>query len=284
MAYILGLLYLAFYPFAFYSMITYSWDFNANRGEGNYQDFIRNSTLGIASILPPILMVYFKKYLPKLHWILYFLTAIGSLLMTTYMARRGGSVTMIMYLAFCWLLYLACNKRSSKVQLVLAGAIIAFSAYTIFTNNAEGYFSTLVERGTTDSRSGVEEAFYDDMDLKSWLFGRGWFGTYYDKSFNLDRLGVETGFLTLILRGGLLYVIPYISLLFFSGLRGLFHSNSIFVKSFAIMSLMHIFELYPFGWPDFTFKYFIVWLGVYVCNKRSYLKLTDEEVKQQYFS
>lgn len=129
----------------------------------------------------------------------------------------------------------------------------------LFSNMAETFFATLMERGDEDSRSGVEESFYADMKTETdWIFGRGWFGAYYDPIFNKPRLGVETGYLTLILRGGLFYLIPYVIILLFSFYNGYFRSNNLFCKSFGILCLMQIINLYPFGWPAFNFFHFFV--------------------------
>ena len=58
--------------------------------KGTYGDFISNSTIGIASIAPVVIMIYFKRYLSKRHWQWYLITYIGSVLMTAYLARRGN--------------------------------------------------------------------------------------------------------------------------------------------------------------------------------------------------
>ena len=286
---LLCVLYLCYYPFAFYNMMHFQWSFDRVAGtewgdQGTYGDFIMNSTIGIASIAPVVIMVFFKKYLRKKHWQWYLVAYLGSILMTAYLARRGGLVMSVLYLALAWLMYALYDKKTSNIGLIFISAIVIFLGYSFFSGFADSFFSTLSERGTEDSRSGVELAFFIDMkDVNDWIFGRGWFGQYYDFNFRANRLGVETGYLTLILRGGLVYLIPYVLIMAMSFYNGFFRSKNLFCKSFAILCLMKILSLYPFGWPDFDFLHFIIWLGVWVCNTKSILCMNDGQIKEFFF-
>lgn len=156
--------------------------------------------------------------------------------------------------------------------------------YILFSNMADSFFSTLLERGDENTRDGVEESFYADMKSQTdWIFGRGWFGQYYEPIFKTYRSSIETGFLALILRGGFLYLIPYVLILAFTAIYGYFKSRNLFCKSFAIMCLMQIVNLYPFGWPAFNFFHFLIWLGVWICNIKSFRELTDNQIKTYLF-
>lgn len=280
------ILYLCYYPFSFWNMTHYSWSFDQAAGtewgdKGTYGDFITNSTIGIASLAPVVIMVYFKMYLNPKQWKCFLMAYVGSIIIFAFMARRGGLVMSVMYIVFAWGMYAMNDKRTSKIKMVLLAVVVIGLCFMLFTNMADTFFSTLVERGNEDSRGGVEESFYADMRLQSdWIFGRGWFGSYYDPIFGKYRTGVETGFLTLILRGGLLYLIPYVLILTLTFYNGYFRSNNIFCKSFAIMCLMQMISLYPFGWPAFNFFHFIIWYGVWICNLPSYRNMTDNEIKQ----
>lgn len=281
------ILYICYYPFAFWSMIHYSWTFEssgAKWGEaGTYGDFIVNSTKGIASLAPMVIMVYFKEYLQKKQWCWFLVAYIGSILIAAYLARRGGFVMSVLYLTLVWWMYALNNKRTSKVKMVFMAVIVGLLGFVLFTNMNDSFFSTLIERGVEDSRSGVENSFYTDMgSMSDWVFGRGWFGQYYDSGFDRYRTGLETGFLTLILRGGLFYLIPYVVILILTFIKGYFLSNNLFCKSFALICLMQVINLYPFGWPSFNFFHFIIWLGVWVCNS-SLRRLTDREIQEYAF-
>lgn len=286
---ILAVAYLIFYPFAFHNMTSYEletlqYSIDGEVQEGSYGDFISKSTLGISQIAVPAIMIYFKKYLTSRQWWIFMACFIGSILLQAYMARRGGTVTSLLRLVSIWFLYLYVSKVTSKVQIILVGALIVGLCVAMFSGLEDSFFSLLMERGTEDSRSGVENNFYSDMNrLKDWVFGRGWFGAYYDVSFGKLRQGVETGWLTIILRGGLLYFVPYVGALFFSALNGFFRSKNLFVKAFAIYNAIYIFTLYPWGWPAYDFAFWMSWVGVVVCTSPMYLRMTDNEVWVRYF-
>lgn len=78
--------------------------------------------------------------------------------------------------------------------------------------------------------------------------------------------------------GGLLYLIPYIGCLLLTFYNGYFRSNNLFCKSFAIMCLMQIISLYPFGWPAFNSFHFILWIGVWLCNSKRFRKQDDNQI------
>lgn len=286
---LLCILYLCYYPFAFWNMTHYSWSFDQIAGaewgeKGTYGDFITNSTMGITALAPVVIMVYFKKYLNPKQWKWFLIAYVGSILIQAFLARRGGLAMSILYLVLAWGMYALNDKRTSKFKMVLLAIFIVGLCFMLFTNMSDSFFSTLVERGDEDSRSGVEESFYADMNsVNDWIFGRGWFGSYYDPIFQKFRNGIETGFLTLILRGGLLYLVSYLAILVITIVNGYFKSNNLFCKSFAIMCLMQILSLYPFGWPAFNFFHFIIWIGVWICNINTNILMNDEKAKRQIF-
>ena len=283
------ILYLCYYPFAFWSMTHYSWSFDQVAGEvwgdkGTYGDFITNSTIGIASLAPVVIMVYFKKYLNVKQWKWFLIAYVGSILIQAFLARRGGLVMSVLYLVLAWGMYALNDKRTSKFKMMLLAAVVIGLGYMLFSNMADSFFSTLIERGNEDTRGGVEDGFYADMKSQNdWIFGRGWFGQYYEPLIGMFRHGVETGFLTLILRGGLLYLIPYVSILALSFWNGYFRSHNLFCKSFAIICMMQIICLYPFGWPAFNFFHFIMWMGVWLCNNKSIRNLTNEQIFEKIY-
>ena len=286
---ILLVLFLCFSPLAIHHMLNYDWSGRIHSmageewgDEGTYGDFIMNSSLSLSSLAPPIIMVYFSRYQKRMLWCFYLLSSLIVLFIYIYTARRGGIALEIVYLTTCFFLYLM-QSKGKKYSYILFLFIVGYLLYSIYLSIDEAFFSLVMERGVEDTRSGVEDNFYKDMDPLSWLIGKSWFGSYYDPLFMKYRTSIETGYLAFILRGGILYLALYLLVLIPSAITGYFKSNNILVKSFALMILLHIVELYPFGWPDFTMKYFTVWIGVYVCRMQYYRKLTDKEIFKLYF-
>lgn len=286
---LLCILYMCYYPFAFWNMTHYSWSMDQVAGtewgdKGTYGDFITNSTMGIASLAPVVIMVFFKRYLPVKRWKWFLASYVGSILITAFLARRGELSLSVLYLVLAWVMYALSDKKTSKFKMILMATIVVGICFVLFTNMSDSFFSTLMERGDEDSRSGVEESFYADMkSLTDWMFGRGWFGEYYEPLIGEFRQSIETGYLVLILRGGFLYLIPYVLVLTISFVNGYFRSKNLFCKSFAIMCLMQLVSLYPFGWPAFNFFHFIIWIGVWFCNDSRYRKLSDKSISSYFY-
>lgn len=282
---LLAILYMCYYPYAFWSMTHYQLDMSVNYGEeGGYGGFITHSTRGISYVSPVVLMMYMKKYLKPSHWKCYIGIHIAAILLTSFMARRGDTAISILYLIFVWLVYFMYDRYISKIKAIFIAVLVILCGYALFTNLSDSFFAIMLERGTVDSRSGVEDAFFADMTSTfDWIFGRGWFGVYFDRMFRQYRAGVETGWLSLILRGGLIYLVSYVSVLLLSFINGFFRSKNIFCKSLAVLCLMQIVSLYPYGWPAFNFFHLTIWIGVWVCNNRRYREMNDELVKNIIF-
>lgn len=285
---LLCILYLCFSPFVLYNMLTYNvssdmldLDFDE---KGSYGDLISNSTMGIGSLSPLILMIFFKKYLPDRQWKFYLLTQIIALFITVYLARRGGTSIILMYFVFAWGMYLLNDKKGGRVKKIFLALTTVVLIYAIFMGGKDTLFSLITQRGDEDTRSVIEENFIADMSTyKEWLFGRGWMGEYYAPVIDSYRRMIETGYLGMILKGGFLYLISYVLILGISIYKGYFKSNNLFCKSFALIILVQILSMKPSGHPAFNFSHFAVWLGVWICNSDYFLHLTDKEIKYRIF-
>lgn len=278
--------FLVYYPFAFLNMVTFKFNMNAAGdwgSAGSYGDFISNSTLGISSIAVPVLMVYFKKYMCSTEWKWYLISYLATMVLSLYMARRGATVVSALYLFSCWVLYLVCDKKTSKIKIIFITLIYVALALCLFSVGGDFLLGNLSARGTEDTRSGVELNFWLDMTDKDALWGKGWFGEYYEPFAQDDRPWIETGYLSLILRGGIVYLVLYIAMLLFSAMKGLFFSKNLFVKSFGVVILISLFELYPYGWPKFDLGHLLLWIGGFLCNRKDYRKLSDREIYYMYF-
>ena len=280
---LMAFVFLALSPMAFHNMINFQFTMFGEEGK-NYQDFISSSTLGVQSLCPCIIVLFWKKYIPRRVWYFVLTACIIDLLMRMYMARRGGTVLTLVYFFFIWYLYTASGRMGKKCKMIVIGLIMIGGAYFVFQSYADSFFSLLVERANMDTRNGVEHSFYKHFNsVNDWIFGRGLLGTYYDEGYKTYRSSIETGYLYLSLRGGLLYLVPYVTLLVISGLKGYFKGKNLFVKSIGILMLMSVLELYPWGYPTFSFKFFVIWLGIYICNSRHFLFMSDLEVQTNLF-
>lgn len=283
---IIAIVYLLISPFALTNMLLFKYDATAEldfNDKGGYGEFINESTLHITAFETPVIMYFWKRYFSNKHWLLFLSVSFLALFMTLYLARRGQSAIYGAYYASCYLLYLMYDKKTPKFATLLAGIAIIIVGGVFFIIASHSILSLILERGMEDTRSVIEQAFYKNLDLNCFVYGRGWFGCYYDNVYAIYRSGLETGYLTLILRGGIVYLALYVSLLLYSGIRGFFFSKSLFVKSYSIIILISILSLYPFGWPAFDFYFLFIWMGVFICNNEYYLKMTDNQVKLLFY-
>lgn len=199
--------------------------------------------------------------------------------------RRGTSIYGIAFIACGIYMYLTNPFISQKKKRRFR--IIVYSLVILFIILLSNHFSFIMERGTEDSRTGIHDAFYADMTIVDYIFGRGINGTYYDpliifQNINFQRPGLETGYLNIILHAGLLYLIPYLILCITSIYNGLYKSNNTFVKSFAVYILINTLMLPIGSYPVFNLRFFLLWVGILICNNRFISSMSNNEIRSYY--
>lgn len=205
----------------------------------------------------------------------YKLIALAVMLLTFLLgiirARRGIMFMTICPLIFAYFIYLFANKGHSLKWLFsfLLAALIIVYGFKVYNENKNGFFSAITERADEDTRTGVEEYFYADMEPKDWLIGRGVDGKYYcpgiDDFQSLYRTAIETDYLQLILKGGIISLGLLLLIAVPAMLKGFFLSKNILSKAAAIWILLWIIDLYPATVTTFTLNYILVWISIGIC-------------------
>jgi hypothetical protein len=256
-------------------------------GFEDYQEYIRTMGIPIYFLSICSFLVLFFKFQNRKYKYLSFVSIIIVLFTMMYAARRGGIFIFLLILLFTLFLYVFYSDKGSKfLKLIFVFAAILFFITLCFLY-ADSIFSLLITRLSEDSRSGVEWYFYKSFKGQTidWIFGRGLNGTYYCPLFdNPQRDIIETGYLFLILKGGLINLTLYIFFLLNSAIKGFFRSVNILTKAMALYLFAHIIYLYPFGLPFFDFEYLIVWIFILYCQSKEWREKSDEEIKQIIFS
>lgn len=154
----------------------------------------------------------FSKPKQKLIWLVFIIYFVLMILN----ARRNIILSFSLY--FIGFLIFSNKINITKPQNVLF--LICLSFGIIFAFNSpdllEKYFPLIFKRGFENSRTGVEEFFIVDYlgwDNLTRLIGKGLDGSYYQPIIDPDtgniitdqRLGIETGYLDMILKGGIIY-------------------------------------------------------------------------------
>jgi len=208
-------------------------------------------------------------------------------LLAAIRARRGMIFLSFNVLFFSFLLYQFVNK-AKVVQIVLLGFVIiilAYGAIKIYENNRKDTFSLITERIEDDTRSEVTTYFYRDFKIKDWIIGRGINGQYFcpgvedgEGRISVYRSVIETGFLQIILNGGIVSLLLFIMISVPALIKGLFHSNNLLIKAAGIWILLFYLYAYP-GTPTiFSLNYILVWISIGACYSQELRYLTDDEI------
>ena len=213
-----------------------------------------------------------------------------TLLITVICARRGATLTIGIIFLFVVCLY--AKNISYKYTLVYWLLIIGFilGGFIFYRQQSNTLFQNMTQKGTYDSREDVARYFEKDMfnSFDVW-FGRGMNGMYYcPQRYVVDgkykyvkyRYAIETGFYHLTLKGGIIFAILHVLILLGAAINGLLFSRNKVVKAFALWILISLIELYPFGWPLFSIKFLLIWMGACICYDRVYLNMNDEQICQ----
>ncbi len=231
-----------------------------------------------------ILLTY-KYHLKKIN-----LLALGvmllCLLFSLYKARRGLSLICSSILLFSYFLYLFNSKKIIliiylSVLLLIAGVYYASTIYNISNNTL---FSFIAKRGEEDTRTPVELYFYSDLKKNDWVAGRGINGEYYCPDIDENQLTdyrsyIETGYLQIILKGGIINLVLYLLILIPAFFLGLFYSKNMLSKAASFWILVSLISLYPSMVNTFTLNFLLVWISVGVCYSKKIRKLSDIEIK-----
>ncbi|MBN2779198.1 MAG: hypothetical protein JXR36_16320 [Bacteroidales bacterium] len=214
-------------------------------------------------------------------WVLATLTlAIG--------ARRGQLLMMLLLGLSATFLYVQSFKGARKIFSIIGVIFIVLMLIGFYFYVENTLFAFLNDRGTSDTRSGVDKALLAQMNTFELWFGKGLNGRYFMPQFRDNllggwRYGSETGFYTLVLKGGYVLAIAYILVLLIPALKGIFKSNNSFTKALGLYIVLSIIELYPFGWPMFNIKFLIIWIGVAFCWNPVIRKMNNTDIKDTFF-
>lgn len=232
----------------------------------------------LTSLIAPLVLFLMKDFISKKDWRYATLNIIVALLVAIIAGRRSSSFAYV--LVFIASYFVVFRKSASATINIFVLAAIGITL--IYQMGLLDFFLSKIDN---DSRSGVVENFYADMDEYTWIFGRGALGTYYDPSplfehINGNRSEIETGYLNMILKGGIIYLVLYLIVLLKAFYIGYFKTNNDFTKAFACICLITCIELIPYGIQSFNMKYVAIWLGVGICLNRRVRSMTNIEIKK----
>lgn len=212
---------------------------------------------------------------------------IATLLFAIYQGRRGLTFIISSQIIFSYIIYLINSKNKFLVILlsILFSLYVYIYIYDSIAQSDSKLFQYFIERGTEDTRTGVEFAFYADFKTQDWIFGRGLQGEYYcpdiDENQESDnRSVIETGYLQVILRGGIINLVLMLMIALPAIFFGLFYSKNTLSKAAGIWILLWIFYLYPANMQEFSMYYLIFWISIGICYSKELRNIPENEFKK----
>jgi hypothetical protein len=223
-----------------------------------------------------------------------FLMFFISIISLTYLARRSSLSTLLGFLVSAYFLNLM-NKSKSKLfqyfpLIIIISVFLLFSQF--FENSKEVLFNKIESRFSEDTRTGVFELFFNDLN-NNMLFGKGMNGVYYCpmNSGEIDgeiyqavqyRNLIENGYLQLLLTGGIIHIILFLLVLLPAAIKGIFMSSNQFTKACGVVIFLRLLDMFFYGLPSFTLAYILVWICVGVCYKTSIRRMTNDEIRSEF--
>jgi hypothetical protein len=228
-----------------------------------------------------------KKYVSALALIYSFVMII----MLTQYGRRGLLIeNMLLLLCFAVIrLKSSLLFFKDRVKIFFAGFLICllFLSYGYIIKSTYVFQRGFSKEALSESRGAVFEAFIFDFNSKSdWIFGRGIDGTVL-RSLRINDLNytktdfIENGFLMLFLKGGVIYLIPFVLIFLRASYLGFYRSNNDLVKALASLILIHVIMMFWHNLPVFATKYLFIWICVSACFIPELRNLNNDEITQK---
>lgn len=215
--------------------------------------------------LPICLFLFDWNKLSITHRIIILITITLAILAALLAGRRSAAASVLFFLFIIFLI-----KIRKHLFTIIIISFLLYNTPSIISKASSDFsekFLILSERLDKNTREGVETEFYKDFkEIHEWLFGRGISGTYKSPSMttlglSIHRSGIETGYLNLILHGGVSLLIPYIIILLYAILNIKRKVQSHFnTKAIITFIIFHIIWLYPAGTPQLGLEFIILWI------------------------
>lgn len=210
-----------------------------------------------------------------------------TLFFAIFRARRG-LIFMCLTTFLCVGMIAILSTKKKMLIIIMTSLIILIASLFVFSMKDHHIFNFLIERGEEDTRTGVEVWMYADMSPTDWVIGKGIKGQYYcpvvenvnDAEGAGYRDNIETGYLQIILKGGIISLALLLLMFVPAVYKGLFKSKNVLSKAAALWIFLWIIYLYPSGGIVFTMNYVLVWIAVGICYSEKIRNLSDSTIKK----
>jgi len=202
-------------------------------------------------------------------------------------ARRALLFMTISPLFISYMFYLYAGKRRFLIILssLFIGLFLISYGIKVYNENKYGAFGLITGRLYEDTRTGVEKYFYEDMKAQDWIIGKGINGQYYCPGIDLGKLTsyrsmIETDYLNIILKGGLISLGLLLLILIPAIFKGIFYSKNMLSKAAAFWILLWLMELYPANVNSFSLNHLLVWISIGICYSNEIRNMPESRIKE----
>ena len=205
-----------------------------------------------------------------------------SLFISTVMARRNIMLTFSNYIIFSILLLIFNSRKSiqNKILILIVLLLTTTMVYYAFIKYQDEMFAKITERIDNNSREGLWEAFFIDLTPSDFIFGKGFNGSYYapgNESDKEDRTVIECGYLQMLLKGGLINLVLFLLITIPAIYKGIFKSKNSLSKASAIIVLLWLVDMFPWGMPGLSIRYILLWVCIGICYSKDIANLSQNE-------
>ncbi|SHN02977.1 hypothetical protein SAMN04488057_105316 [Cyclobacterium lianum] len=248
-----------------------------------FEGFFKNLGITVAFLL------FTYKYHSKNRILLALLVLLMIIGTSTFKARRAIMVLSTFHL----LIFMVIFYLKSNYKLVMSGilalfiGVLAVYGPKFYKENKYTYFGELNERGTEDTRTGVEIAMARDFEPVDWVIGRGINGKYWCPNIDLNdtsgyRVMIETDYLNIILKGGVIYLGLILIMAIPAAFKAFFFSNNLLSKAAGIWIVLWILSLYPLNVFNTDLNHMLLWVCVGIGFSKDLRNMSDETIKESF--
>jgi len=216
-----------------------------------------------------------------------FLVVILNIAFAIIRARRGMLFSFVAPLALASIIYFLESKKKIGIFFVVLFSMIIVTIYGMQFFSESTFFSSFRSRVGEDTRSGVEECFYNDMKRTDWIIGKGINGSYYCPNVDPNaktnyRPIIETDYLNVILKGGIISISLLLLIAIPAAIKGMFYSSNNFGKAAGCWVFVWVLNLYPTTVVAFNMNFLLFWIAIAICYNKK-IRQIPEEVLKTYF-
>ena len=244
--------------------------------------------------------VVFFPYVGKKYKLLIIIAAAEAFIKATTGANPSRMYLIVLGFALCAYFLVYKIKNNSKVLkafavTVVIAPLVMFVPILGSSDHDETTFQKIQayimqESGDESMASDTRTFLYLEMaedltNTNSWIIGKGAFSRYYSLYFDessigkYGRISSEVPFLNYLLRGGLLYVVVYFSLLVYAVYLGIWKGRNKFVQSIAVIALGWYFNSFVGDITGCRFYHFAFFLLLGCCLSCKWRNCSDVEIQ-----